>query len=64
MEMVITIGEINNNEEKTMNLLTTTWKERQNNRMAHYHRSAWHDAAEIALGAIAVVGTLLALMMV
>ena len=47
-----------------MNLLTTTWKERQNNRMAHYHRSPWHDAAEIALGAIAVAGTLLALMMV
>ena len=47
-----------------MNLLKTTWKERQDSRMAPYHRSAWHDAAEIALGAIAVLGTLLALMMV
>lgn len=51
-------------EENTMNLLTTTWKERQDSRMAPYHRSPWHDAAEIALGAIAVLGTLLALMMV
>ena len=47
-----------------MNLLTTTWKERQDGRSPHYHRGPFHDLAEIALGAISTAGMILALMMV
>ena len=42
-----------------------TWKQRQAGRMeSTYHRGPLHDLAEIALGGIAMAGTLIALLMV